>query len=49
MDLLNKVRVFLRESVEFFLRDESGELNLLGKLLSIILIFIIINTDSFYL
>ena len=43
MDLLNKVRVFLRESVEFFLRDESGELNLLGKLLSIILIFIIIK------
>ena len=43
MDFLNEARLFLKEAVDFFLRDESGELNLLGKLLTIVLIFIVIR------
>lgn len=43
MDLINSGRVFLKETAEFFLRDESGDLNLLGKLVTIVLIFIIIK------
>lgn len=43
MDLINSVRLFLKDTVEFFLRDESGDLNLLGKLVFIVLIFIIIK------
>lgn len=43
MNFLQETRLFLKESVDFFLRDESGNLNLLGKFLTIILIFTIIR------
>lgn len=43
MNFLQETRLFLKESVDFFLRDESGDLNLLGKFLTIILIFTIIR------
>lgn len=43
MNFLQETRFFLKESVDFFLRDESGNLNLLGKFLTIILIFTIIR------
>lgn len=46
MDFINETRLFLRETMDFLLRDESGELNLLGKLLAIVLIFIVIRIMS---
>ena len=46
MDFINEVRIFLRDTVDFLLRDESGELNLLGKLFTIILIFVVIRLIS---
>ena len=46
MDFINEVRIFLRDTVDFLLRDEGGELNLLGKLFTIILIFVVIRLIS---
>ena len=46
MDFINEVRIFLRDTVDFLLRDESGELNLLGKLFTIVLIFVVIRLIS---
>lgn len=46
MDLINEIRLLLRDTVDFLLRDESGELNLLGKLFTIILIFTVIRIIS---
>ena len=46
MDLVNNVRAFLQETVDFLLKDENGNLNLLGKLFTIVLIFIVIRIIS---
>ncbi|MDY0236826.1 MAG: mechanosensitive ion channel family protein [Gudongella sp.] len=47
MDLLTNARLFLQDTVDYFLKDESGNLNLLGKLLTIVLIFIVIRIISY--
>jgi small-conductance mechanosensitive channel len=46
MSLFDDIRFFLRDTTDFFLKDESGDLNLLGKLLTIVLIFVVIRIIS---